>query len=161
MRAEAEQDAQRMRSEATEEAEETVAGANRRAEQIVEDANRRRQDVQALISDLLVRRDEIVSDGVRLADELTDLFATAVPSDSDTAGGEDDEDVEDDEDGAATRRRRFQQPDDDDEGDLYDEDGVRIPLSSEAQPAPFLGETVETDAVPAEDPDTEEQTRTR
>jgi DivIVA domain-containing protein len=163
MRTEAEEETGRMRSEAGAEAEETVAAANRRAEQIVEDASRRRQDIQALISDLLVRRDEIVADGVRLADELTDLFATAVPADP---GGDEDggEDAGDDEDGSGPRRRRFQQPDDADEGDLYDEDGVRVPLSADDQPGPFLGETVETDAVPegtAEDPDTEEQSRTR
>jgi DivIVA domain-containing protein len=164
MRTEAEEEAQRVRSEATDEAEETLATANRRAEQIVEDANRRRQDVQAVISDLLVRRDEIVADGVRLADELTDLFATAVSDDSGTDADEDDGEEGDDEDGATPRRRRFQQPDDEEEGDRYDEDGVRVPLSADDQPTPFLGETVETDAVPepaAEDSDTEEHSPTR
>jgi hypothetical protein len=110
-----------------------------------------------------VRRDEIVADGVRLADELTDLFATAAPADS--GGDEDDgEDAGGDEDGSAPPRRRFRQPDDEDEGDVYDEDGVRVPLSADDMPGPFMGETVETDAIPeggAEDPDAEEQSRTR
>ena len=83
LRAEADEETRRVRLEAVTEAEQTVADAERRAEAIIEEATRRRQDLQALIGDLLVRRDEIVADGVRLADELAELFATTMPASDD------------------------------------------------------------------------------
>lgn len=158
MRSEAEEEANRMRSEASAGAEETVAAAERRAEAILEEAARRRQDLQALIGDLLVRREEIVADGVRLADELAELFATAIDVPEDEDDG--------DEEAEPERARRFDPDALDDTGDTYDEDGVRIPLTGDDAPEPLAGdagETIESDALPgAEDPDTEEKsTRAR
>ena len=75
MRAEAEEETRAARLEAGTQAEETVAQAERRAEELMEEATRRRHDLQVLIGDLLERRDEIVADGRRLADELGELFA--------------------------------------------------------------------------------------
>lgn len=143
LRAEADEEARRLRLEAATESEETVAAAERRAEAIVAEATRRRQDLQVVIGDLLERRDEIVADGARLADELADLFAAAGGDFEDEPG----EEVELEDDGDAYD---------------YDEDGVRVPLSEE-DPEPIArdpGETAESDALgeaEAPDPDTEER----
>ncbi|HEX6115921.1 MAG TPA: DivIVA domain-containing protein [Solirubrobacterales bacterium] len=183
LRVEADEESRRVRMEAATEAEETVAAAERKAEAIIEDANRRRRDLQALIGDLLVRRDEIVADGVRLADELTELFATTmdVPESEvtgDASGEESGDDSGDDYagDGEDPRRaRRFDPAALEETGDRYDEDGVRIPLGDDEEEGPpprasWPGETIESDAIPdpqgtegapAEDPDTEEQKSTR
>jgi DivIVA domain-containing protein len=164
VRTEADAAARKARLEATTNAEETIAAAERRAEAIVEEATRRRQDLQALISDLHLRRDEIVADGVRLADELAELFATVADLPEAEDEGEDESaDDEDEADEAGPTRRRFA-PEDLDEGDQYDEDGVRVPLADDGPESVAgkadPGETVESRALDpstADEPDTEEQ----
>jgi cell division septum initiation protein DivIVA len=152
-RAEAETEADRMRTEA----ERTIAAAERRAEALLEEAARRRQDLHALIGDLLVRRDEIVADGIRLSDELAELFSTAVEAEE--------EEEEADADAEPEPTRRFDPVAlDDIAGDTYDEDGVRIPLEDDDDgPQPIAGdpgETIESDALDvqgADESDAEEQ----
>jgi hypothetical protein len=169
LRSETEAEVKRMRDEAAAEAKETIAAAERKADAIIEDATRRRQDLQSLIGDLLVRRDEIVADGVRLADELTELFSTTVDAPEAEASEEDDQSEEEGTGESEPSSRpggRFDPAALDDEGDSYDEDGIRIPRDDVA-PAPIRrdpDETIESDALPderADEPDTEEQASNR
>ena len=153
MRAEADEESQRVRAEAAAEAEETVTSAERKAAALIEEAGRRREDLNALIADLLERRDEIVADGVRLADELTDLFSTTVDApELDEVEGSDDDGAEDEGD-EPRETRRFDPSALEETGDEYDEDGVRIPRDDDAP------EPMRMDA--GDGPDTEEQASQR
>jgi len=145
LRAEAHEESRRVREEAATEAQELVTSAEQKAAAILEDANRRREDLQSLVGDLLMRRDEIVADGVRLAEELTELFGTTVDASelgdqlaADDTGALEGDEAEGDEaegdDGEPTRR--FDPVALDEAGDEYDEDGVRIPRDDDA-PAPM------------------------
>jgi DivIVA domain-containing protein len=153
MRAEADEESRRVRADAAAEAEETLTAAERKAAALVEEASRRRQDLNAVIADLLERRDEIVADGVRLADELTDLFSTTVdaPELEDDEGSDDD--GAEDEGDEPQETRRFDRSALEETGDEYDEDGVRIPRDDDAP------EPMRMDA--GDGPDSEEQASQR
>jgi DivIVA domain-containing protein len=78
-RAEAEKDAQETRAQAKQEARETIAEAESKAQRIVEDGMQRRRDVEAVISDLVRRRDSVLGDVDQLASELQASVRTATP----------------------------------------------------------------------------------
>jgi DivIVA domain-containing protein len=98
--------------QAEQDAQEAVASAEAQARRIVEEGTRRREDIEAVIADLVRRRDEVLAGTKRLADDLTraaeehrpsgtDPFAAPKeldPADRDTAEAEPeelgDEDVE-------------------------------------------------------------------
>src|SRR5918997_1701817 len=60
--AQAEESAQQIRAEAEQEARETVADAEAQARRIVDEGTRRREDVEAVIADLVRRRDDVLAD---------------------------------------------------------------------------------------------------
>jgi DivIVA domain-containing protein len=73
-RSAAEQDAAATRAQAQEEARETIASAQAQARRIVEEGTRRREDIEAVIADLVRRRDDVLAD----TDELTSKLNAAV-----------------------------------------------------------------------------------
>jgi DivIVA domain-containing protein len=71
-RTEAENYANETRTAADRQAREVVEGAETRARRIVEEANQRREDTEALIGDLIRRRDDVISDTEELSRKLAD-----------------------------------------------------------------------------------------
>jgi DivIVA domain-containing protein len=119
-RKKADQEAGETRAEAEQEARETITAAQEKARRIVEEGTRRRQDIEAVIADLVSRRDDVLGDTETLTEKLTravhehrpageDPFA--VPEELDPLDGvaaedepfeaEDDADAEADADGEA------------------------------------------------------------
>lgn len=72
----AEKDANATRVRAEEEARETIATAEAQARRIVEEGTQRREDIEAVIADLVRRRDDVLADteelGSKLAAAVTD-----------------------------------------------------------------------------------------
>jgi len=64
-------------------AQEAVASAEAKAGRIVEEGTQRREDMEAVIADLVRRRDEVLADTKRLADKLTRAEEEHRPSRSD------------------------------------------------------------------------------
>ncbi len=101
-RAEADRDVAEARAEAEAEAQDTVAEAQAQARRIVEEGTQRREDIEAVIADLVRRRDEVLYDTEELSGKLTaavgehrhvkgaDPFDT--PDELDPAAREEDED---------------------------------------------------------------------
>jgi DivIVA domain-containing protein len=79
----AEQDAAAAKSKAEQEARETIEAAQAQARRIVDEGTQRREDIEAVIADLVRRRDDVLSD----TEELTGKLRTAVddhrPQDAD------------------------------------------------------------------------------
>ena len=73
-RSEADKDAADARSEADADARDTIADAQAQARRIVEEGVQRREDIEAVIADLVRRRDEVLDD----TEELTGKLTTAV-----------------------------------------------------------------------------------
>ena len=73
-RSEADKDAADVRAEAEADARDTIADAQAQARRIVEEGVQRREDVEAVIADLVRRRDEVLDD----TEELTGKLTTAV-----------------------------------------------------------------------------------
>jgi DivIVA domain-containing protein len=71
----ADEDAQGLRAEAERQARELVEGAEAEARRIVEEAQARRREIEVLISDLAARREGVVAEANRLADELREVSA--------------------------------------------------------------------------------------
>ena len=75
-RAAAEKDASATRGGAEEDARETIASAEAQARRIVEEGTQRREDIEAVIADLVRRRDDVLADteelGSKLAAAVTD-----------------------------------------------------------------------------------------
>lgn len=67
----ADSDAADARAEADVEARETIADAQAQARRIVEEGTRRREDIEAVIADLVRRRDEVLEDTEELSTKLT------------------------------------------------------------------------------------------
>jgi DivIVA domain-containing protein len=80
-RQEVEQEARRSRLESTQTADEIVNDAERRAQGAAADGMQRRRDLETLITDLLERRDDVLEDLDRLAEELGALVAAHVGED--------------------------------------------------------------------------------
>jgi DivIVA domain-containing protein len=70
----ADQEAAATRAQAQQEARETIESAEHQARRIVEEGTRRREDVEAVIADLVRRRDDLLAD----TDELTSKLTAAV-----------------------------------------------------------------------------------
>jgi DivIVA domain-containing protein len=70
-REEADQDAASARAKAEQEAREAIEAAETQARRIVEEGTQRREDIEAVIADLLRRRDDVLSDTEELAAKLT------------------------------------------------------------------------------------------
>jgi DivIVA domain-containing protein len=67
----ADTDAADVRAEAEAESRETIADAQAQARRIVEEGTRRREDIEAVITDLVRRRDEVLEDTEELSGKLT------------------------------------------------------------------------------------------
>jgi DivIVA domain-containing protein len=67
----AEADAERKQATADHRADEVVAAAEAKAKRIVDEGVKRRREIEVTISDLVARRDAVISDAGRLAQELT------------------------------------------------------------------------------------------
>jgi DivIVA domain-containing protein len=78
-RADAEKDAQETRAQAKQDSRETIADAESKAQRMVEDGMQRRRDIEAVISDLVRRRDSVLGDVDQLASELQASVRTATP----------------------------------------------------------------------------------
>ena len=70
-RTEADDYANEARASADRQAREAIESAQAQARQIVEDANQRREDMEALIDDLVRRRNDVISDTEELASKLS------------------------------------------------------------------------------------------
>lgn len=83
-RQEADSYAQQIRADADADARETIADAQAQARRIVEEGTRRREDIEAVIADLVRRRDEVLDD----TDELAARLNTAVTEHRPTKGAD-------------------------------------------------------------------------
>ena len=70
-RSEADKDAADVRAEADADARDTIADAQAQARRIVEEGVQRREDIEAVIADLVRRRDEVLDDTEELRGKLT------------------------------------------------------------------------------------------
>jgi DivIVA domain-containing protein len=70
----ADQDSTEIRSQAEQQARQTIESAEAQARRIVEEGSQRREDVEAVIADLVRRRDDVLAD----TDELTSKLTAAV-----------------------------------------------------------------------------------
>ncbi len=70
-RATTEQEADAARAKAEQDARETIANAEAQARRIVEEGTQRREDIEAVIADLVRRRDDVLSDTDELSAKLT------------------------------------------------------------------------------------------
>jgi DivIVA domain-containing protein len=70
-RQEAEQDASSTRARAEQDARETIETAEAQARRIVEEGTQRREDIEAVIADLVRRRDDVLADTEELSAKLT------------------------------------------------------------------------------------------
>ena len=83
-RSEADKDAADARSEADADARDTIADAQAQARRIVEEGVQRREDIEAVIADLVRRRDEVLDDTDELSAKLSDAVGDhRPPSDAD------------------------------------------------------------------------------
>jgi DivIVA domain-containing protein len=80
----AEHEAAATRAQAEQDARETIEGAQAQARRIVEEGTQRREDIEAVIADLLRRRDDVLAD----TEELSSRLSAAV-SDHRPAAGSD------------------------------------------------------------------------
>jgi DivIVA domain-containing protein len=82
-RAQAEQEAAATRTKAEEDARETIATAHSRASRIVEEGTQRREDIEAVIADLVRRRDDVLTDTEELSRKLEGAVSEHRPGDQD------------------------------------------------------------------------------
>ncbi len=87
----AEQDANSARIKAEEDARETIEAAEARARRIVEEGTQRREDIEAVIADLVRRRDDVIADTEELSSKLTAAVAEHRPPDGADPFGKPDE----------------------------------------------------------------------
>lgn len=81
--AQAEESARQIRAEAEEEAQATIAEAQEKARRIVDEGSRRRQDLESVIADLVLRRDDVLSDTEALTEMLTQTLLEHRPAGQD------------------------------------------------------------------------------
>ena len=82
-RAQAEQEAAAMRTKAEQDARETIDAAHAQASRILEEGAQRREDIEAVIADLVRRRDDVLADTEELSRKLTGAVSEHRPSDED------------------------------------------------------------------------------
>jgi DivIVA domain-containing protein len=156
----AEKEAADTRAEAEAEARETIADAQAQARRIVEEGTRRREDIEAVITDLVRRRDEVLDD----TDDLAAKLNSAV-SDHRPAKGADPFDLPDQLDPAERDRDLDAELDEDltDAGtDVFDSDELDAAPSddAEAEAEPETGEEP-AEEEPEEKPAKPKRRRTR
>jgi len=83
-RSTADEDAAATRAQVEEDTEETIASAQAQAGRIVEEGTRRRKDIEAVIGDLVRRRDEVLTGAERLAGALEEVVKEHRSSGSDS-----------------------------------------------------------------------------
>jgi DivIVA domain-containing protein len=103
-RQDAEQETAETRQKAEEDARETIAAAEAQARRIVEEGTQRREDIEAVIADLVRRRNDVLADTEELTAKLTGAIsdhrpepgadAYDVPDELDPLAREDDEELE-------------------------------------------------------------------
>jgi DivIVA domain-containing protein len=79
----ADEDAAAARREAEEHSRELVASAEAKAARIVDEGTARRRDVETVIADLVARRDAVIAEANRLAQELRHVSDSHTPAGSD------------------------------------------------------------------------------
>jgi DivIVA domain-containing protein len=79
IRAEAEQEAEDARGRADEDARRRIAEAQAKAKRIVDEGVKRRQNLESVISDLVSRRDAVLSDVERLVSQLKAAASSHTP----------------------------------------------------------------------------------
>ena len=141
----ADTDAADVRAAAEAEARETIADAQAQARRIVEEGTRRREDIEAVITDLVRRRDEVLEDTEELSGKLTAAVGDHrppegadpfdLPDELDPAARDDDADELDPEEPAEDQPF--------DAGDELDEPGdeAEEPEAEEPEPEPEPEET--------------------
>jgi DivIVA domain-containing protein len=82
-RAQAEQEAAAARTMAEQEARETISTAHSQASRIVEEGSQRREDIEAVIADLVRRRDDVIGDTEELSRKLSGAVSEHRPADED------------------------------------------------------------------------------
>jgi DivIVA domain-containing protein len=90
-RATAEQDASAARAKAEQDARETIETAQAQARRIVEEGSQRREDIEAVIADLVRRRDDVLSDTEELTTKLTGAVSAHRPEPGSDPFGKPDE----------------------------------------------------------------------
>jgi DivIVA domain-containing protein len=88
----ADEDAAATRAQAEEDGQETIASAQAQAGQIVEEGTRRRKDIEAVIGDLVHRRDEVLTGAEKLAGRLGEVVNEHRPSGSDSSAAPEERD---------------------------------------------------------------------
>jgi DivIVA domain-containing protein len=79
-RQEADDDSAEVREDADHDARNRVSAAEAKATRIVDEGTARRRDIEAVISDLVARRDGVVAEANRLADELREVADGHTPA---------------------------------------------------------------------------------
>jgi DivIVA domain-containing protein len=79
----ADQDAAATRQKAEDEARQTIEAAQAKARRIVDEGTQRREDIEAVIADLVRRRDDVLSDTEELSAKLTGAVSDHRPADGD------------------------------------------------------------------------------
>src|SRR5262249_333337 len=82
-RTQAEQEAAGTRGKAEQDARETIATAHSQASRIVEEGTQRREGIEAVITDLVRRRDDVLTDTEELSRKLTAAASQHRPGDED------------------------------------------------------------------------------
>lgn len=77
----AEADARQTRAEAEQKARETIAAGEAKAQRIIDDGIRRRRDIEAVIADLIERRDQVIAESTSLSNDLRGVAARHTPAD--------------------------------------------------------------------------------
>ena len=78
-RSETDREVTEIRAEAEQDADDTIADAQAQAARIVEEGIRRREDIEAVIADLVRRRDEVLEDVDELGSRLSDAIGEHRP----------------------------------------------------------------------------------
>ena len=140
-RAEADKDAADVRAETEAEAGDTIADAQAQARRIVEEGIQRREDIEAVIADLVRRRDEVLDDTEELSGKLTTVVGDHRP-----AKGSDPFDVPEELDPIA--REEDGQPLEVAEDEPFDDDAEAEAIEAEGEP----DDEPETEPEPEEKP---------
>ena len=147
-RQKADQDAGSTRAEAEQEARETITAAQEKARRIVEEGTRRRQDIEAVIADLVSRRDDVLGDTETLTEKLTRAVHEHRPAGEDPFAVPDELDPLD---GVAAEDEPF---DADDEADEAEPEAEEPPDegSEDEEPTEVAEDTAEQDVAEEEEP---------
>lgn len=76
----AEADGRQKRAEADQKARETIAAGEAKAQRIIDDGVRRRRDIEAVIADLIERRDQVIGEASALAEDLRGVASSHTPA---------------------------------------------------------------------------------